>query len=119
METFNSQLQGVMSAALMSVASNMEKSKSEPNALFWSKEDAFDEDNDCLYDDFLQMVPEIIHTFPYEGNLTCYPLSLKGEPENEIIELIDEQGNVWNVDLFELDAHNITVVADWLNKSNS
>jgi hypothetical protein len=72
-----------------------------------------------LEDDFLKLVPEINHYFDYEGNLVCYPLSIKGGEYDATLSMIDEQGSVHEVDIFELDAHNLTLLADAISEPKS
>lgn len=120
METLNKKLQAITDEAILIIKNHVDSSNEfeEPSTKFWTEEFAFDEDAQELTDKFLSEVPEIVHYFEFEGNLTLYPLSIEADehPTDIQVVLIDEQGNLHKVELFEMDAHNLTVLADWLNK---
>ena len=67
-----------------------------------------------LEDDFLNAVPELNHYLDYEGITIVYPLNIIGDEHNAIVEAMDEQGEDYTIDLFELDPYNITKLADSL-----
>lgn len=75
-----------------------------------------------LTDEFLNAVPEINHyTNDFEGNTIMYPYLIKCDMSGPIMEncyvyCLDETGGDYTIDLFELDAFNITILADHLTK---
>lgn len=115
METFNKQLENVIEAALASIAKHVTGEQVATGLTKFDSDTAYNYDQDEFRPGFLDSVPEIIHQFGATDNITCFPLRVFGEPENEQVEFIDEYGDIRICDLTDLDCYGIVDIADWLN----
>jgi hypothetical protein len=75
---------------------------------------AYDEDEECLTDDFLETSTSIIVNTTFNDNETVYLLKLEGSE----IYYITEHGTIDSVDIQFVDDHTVCDIADWIVACN-
>lgn len=109
----NDQLNQVTQAALLVIS---ERIKADNGVVTLFEDDRVVDDE--LTDHFLNSVPELNHYLgDFEGNTIMYPFLINGDKHNAFLFCIDEQGTEHTVDLFEMDANNITLIADHITEN--
>lgn len=112
MKTLNQKLNDLVNEAVSLITTKL---LSEDGRILIATEDqAFDNEAEELNTEYLNRVPEIVHTNEYEGNETYYPMLIIGDKHSCEVQVINLTGEVSNIDLFEMDIYNLTVLADYV-----
>lgn len=80
----------------------------------YTSEDAFDEKEEVLTDDFMKNSTSIIVNTTFNDNETVWLLKLEGAE----IHYITEHGDIDSVDIQFVDDHTVCDIADWIAANN-
>ena len=119
MSNLNKQLNEITDTSIRLIASRLDQNKgviiiANPDEVMQYQ------DSDDISPEFMDKSLMLTHTFEIQGNEDVYLLRISGNEIDCKLSVITEFGSMYIISLFELDAHNLTLLADFiLNKTET
>lgn len=114
MANLNNQLNEITDTAIRLIAANLDKN----NGIIKIVDNINHENEENSEDEFYRLVADKTLMFTlyneYEGNEDLYLLSIHGNETDCTVTATDLYGIEKKTNLFELDAHNLTLIADYI-----
>lgn len=114
MSNLNKQLNEITDRAIMAISVQLDKHSRLINLVSNEDVNLSIEDGDDFYRLIADKTLMITHTFESEGNEDVYIVSIQGDETGALIGAVTQYGDKHEINLFDLDAHNLTLLADYL-----
>lgn len=116
MESLSNQMQAIVNQAKLVIKELV----TAHNGMFvvFNSEEAYNDDEDCLNTEFVNMAPCVHISTAFAQNDECYPLKFVIEGHDAELFFVNEFGVFDSIQLAELDDSTTCELADWINENN-